>query len=63
MQPMLSEIAQPGVEYRRMMPVPKGIYYVVLDNTPTAGTAAPPNNPLDDRAAVVNYVVQIGDAP
>jgi hypothetical protein len=63
MQPMLSDVAQPGVEYRRMLAVPKGIYYVVLDNTPTAGTVAPPNNPLDDRAAVVNYVVQIGDAP
>ncbi len=61
--PVLSDVAQPGVEYKRPLPVPKGTYYVVFDNTPTAGTVAPPQNPLDDRAAVVSYVVQVGDAP
>jgi hypothetical protein len=63
MQPMLSDVAQPGVEYRRTFAVPKGTYYVVLDNTASAGNVAPPNSPMDDRAAVVNYVVQLGDAP
>jgi len=62
-QPMLSDVAQPGVQYKRTFPVPKGQYYVVFDNSASAGTVAPPNNPLDDRAATVSYVVQIGDAP
>jgi hypothetical protein len=48
---------------QQSIPLPKGVYYVVFDNTPTAGAVSPPNNPLDDRAAVVNYVLQIGDAP
>ena len=40
---------------------PPGMYYVVFDNTPTAGTVNPPVSALDDRAAVVNYLIQIGD--
>ena len=61
--PSVSDVAQPGVEYRRTLPVPKGQYWVVLDNSASAGQVAPPNNPLDDRAVTVNYVVQIGDTP
>lgn len=56
-------ILQAGTQLQQSIPLPKGMYYVVLDNTPTAGTVNPPNNPLDDRAAVVNYVLQVGDAP
>lgn len=62
-QPLLTDVAQPGVEYKRTFPVPQGQFYVVFDNSPSAGSVAPPNNPLDDRAATVSYVVQIGDAP
>ena len=42
------------------------MYYVVIDNTPTAGQAAPPPRFLSawaTQAAVVNYAIQIGDAP
>jgi hypothetical protein len=60
--PIVSDIAQQGVEWKRTIPVPPGMYYVVFDNTPTAGTVAPPVTALDDRAAVVNYLIQIGDA-
>lgn len=59
--PLAADVIQAGVELKRSLSVPPGIYYVVFDNTPTAGTVAPPNNPLDDRAAVVNYLIQIGD--
>ena len=52
---------QQGVEMKRAVPVPPGMYYVVFDNTPTAGQVAPPVNALDDRAAVVNYLIEIGD--
>jgi len=60
--PIQSEVLQTGVELKRRIPVPPGMYYVVFDNTPTAGQVAPPINPLDDRAAVVNYLIQIGDS-
>jgi hypothetical protein len=61
--PFMGDVMQAAVPYTRTLPVPKGTYYMILDNTPTAGQVAPPMNPLDDRAAVVSYVVQIGDAP
>ena len=60
--PVAGEILQQGIEVKRAVPVPPGMYYVVFDNTPTAGQVAPPVNALDDRAAVVNYLIQIGDA-
>jgi hypothetical protein len=46
-----------------MIRVPKGAYYVVLDNTSTAGKSAPPTTALDDRAALVSLAVELGDAP
>jgi hypothetical protein len=39
------------------------MYYVVFDNTPTAGSTSPPMNAFDDRAATIRYAVQLGDAP
>lgn len=59
--PIMTEVVQQGVEWKRAIPVPPGMYYVVFDNTPTAGTVSPPVNALDNRAAVVNYLIQIGD--
>jgi hypothetical protein len=61
--PIASDIIQANVAFEHGLPVDPGQYYLVLDNTPTAGTVAPPNNPLDDRFATVSYAVQIGDAP
>jgi hypothetical protein len=61
--PMSADVIQPGVEFKKVVPVSKGIYFIVLDNTNSAGQVAPPQNPLDDRAAVISYVVQIGQAP
>ncbi|MDB4937129.1 MAG: hypothetical protein JWP87_4101 [Labilithrix sp.] len=60
--PIVADVVQQGVEWKRAIPVPPGMYYVVFDNTPTAGTVNPPVSALDDRAAVVNYLIQIGDA-
>lgn len=60
--PMSSEVLSNGNQLKRAIVVPPGTYYVVFDNTPTAGQVAPTINPLDDRAAVVNYLLQIGDA-
>ncbi|HVH43314.1 MAG TPA: hypothetical protein VM925_13255 [Labilithrix sp.] len=60
--PMSSEVLANGNPLKRAIVVPPGTYYVVFDNTPTAGQVSPTINPLDDRAAVVNYLIQIGDA-
>jgi hypothetical protein len=50
-------------QYQHAFPVPKGVYYVVLDNSGAAGQVAPPLNLFDDRVATVSYAVQIGDRP
>ncbi|MDB4944864.1 MAG: hypothetical protein JWP97_4398 [Labilithrix sp.] len=60
--PIAGDVLQQGLEVMRAVPVPPGMYYVVFDNTSTAGQVAPPGNALDDRAAVVNYLIQIGDS-
>ena len=61
--PMINDVVAMGQNFTHTIPLPPGMYYVVLDNTPSAGQVSPPMNPFDDRAAVVNYVIQIGDAP
>lgn len=60
--PVSSDVLAAGRPMKRAIVVAPGTYYVVLDNTPTAGQVAPVINPLDDRAAVVSYLIQIGDA-
>ena len=64
--PQWSDVLQYGVQYQRAVPVAPGMYYVVIDNTPSAGQVAPPASlPLvgAGQPAVVNYEIQIGDAP
>ncbi|MGD0674211.1 MAG: hypothetical protein ABSC94_02255 [Polyangiaceae bacterium] len=64
--PRFSEIVQYGLEYERAVAVPAGMYYVVIDNTASAGQAAPPAplfGVVGDSPALVNYAIQIGDAP
>jgi hypothetical protein len=63
--PRFADIVQAGVEYQRAVPLPAGMYYVVIDNSSSAGQAAPPPSlfGVGDAAAVVNYVIQVGDAP
>jgi len=60
--PISSEVLASGNPLKRAIVVPPGTYYVVFDNTTTAGQVSPTINPLDDRSAVVNYLIQIGDA-
>jgi hypothetical protein len=63
--PLAQTVMQQGAGFTHAFPVPPGQYYVVFDNTPTAGTVAPPVpvNLLTDSGAVVSYAAQIGDAP
>ncbi len=59
--PRFADVVQYGVQYQRAVPVPAGMYYVVLDNT---SRGAMPVLPFAvDGAAVVSYAIQIGDAP
>jgi hypothetical protein len=60
--PLMAEVVPAAGQWHRALPVSKGTYYIVLDNTPTAGRVAPPSD-LSDRAALANCVVQLGDAP
>ena len=44
--------------------LPEGQYYVVVDNSPFVGQAAPPlSGPLFDVAVRVSYWVTLGDVP
>jgi len=57
------DVVVTGRPYAREFKVPKGSYYLVLDNTPTAGQVAPPPvvTLLDDHVAAVSYAIGIGD--
>jgi hypothetical protein len=64
--PRFSDVVRYGSEYQRAVSVPAGMYYVVLDNTPSAGQAQPAMplfGVVGDTPAVVNYAIQMGDAP
>jgi hypothetical protein len=61
--PLLDEPLLTGVRWRRTLSLPKGLYYLVLDNTAAAGRTAPTSYAHDDRAALVSYAVELGDAP
>jgi len=63
--PRFGDFVQYGVQYQRAVPVPAGMYYVVIDNSASAGRTVPtPVLPFGvDAAAVVSYAIQIGDAP
>lgn len=55
---------QPGITENRRYPLLPGLYYVVIDNSPSAGIVSPPMgllNPLGDAVARVSYVAQVGD--
>jgi hypothetical protein len=54
---------QPLGAWRRALRLPVGQYYVVLDHTASAGRTTPQAQATDDRAALVSYAVQLGDAP
>lgn len=61
--PIQGDVLRRGAELRRAFVVPKGEYFLVFDNSAAAGPVSPAGGPLDDRAAVVKYLAQVGDAP
>jgi hypothetical protein len=59
--PMLDEPVFSGASWHRDLTLPAGLYYLVLDNTATAGRSAPPGYARDDRAALVSYAIALDD--
>jgi hypothetical protein len=57
--PLLDDVVLAGTVYSRALQVPPGAYYLVLDNTATAGHTSPPTAPRDDRPVVVSYAVDL----
>ena len=62
--PRFTDVVRAGAQYQRAVPVPPGMYYVVIDNTTSAGQVAPSVLPfaVAESPANVNYAIQIGDA-
>jgi hypothetical protein len=61
--PLMADVLSASAPWRLALPVPRGQYYVVLDNTASAGRVAPPPIAFGDRAGLVNYLIQVGDKP
>jgi hypothetical protein len=59
--PVLDETVFSGPIWHRALTLPPGSYYLVLDNTSTAGRSAPPGFAKDDRAALVSYSLTLED--
>ncbi len=57
--------AAPGrpVPFRTALRLPAGEYVIVFDHSGVAGPTTPAVQPMDDRAALVSYAVQLGDPP
>jgi len=71
--PLVQDVIPTRMQFQKGVPLAKGFYYVVLDNTSVVGNVAPPavaSIPLlpgvlasPPPAALVNVAVQLGDAP
>jgi len=61
--PIDGQALQSGREMNRGVSVPPGMYYVVFDNTPSAGQGAPPVHAPGARAAVGNPPPPAGAPP
>jgi hypothetical protein len=62
--PIQSFVVQPGPEQRRRVKLPRGQYMVAIDNSGSAGTVAPPWNPLSafgSNSAVLSYTAELGE--
>jgi hypothetical protein len=62
-QSAFGTVLRSGNVLKQYMPVPAGTYALLVDNSNRVGQAAPPVTLLDDRAARVDYLVQVGERP
>lgn len=63
--PLVAGVVTPGQDTERSVPLPRGQYYVVIDNSASVGQVSPPVTPLGlfDSPARTTYLVSMGDAP
>ena len=61
--PTLDEPLASGELWKRYARVPKGVYYLLIDHSNRVGRTSPGTPTSDDRAAKVDYLVQLGPAP
>ncbi len=61
--PRLDDPLVQGRPWKRFVNAPKGLYYLVVDHSAQVGRTMPPAVAGDDRAAKVDYAVQLDDAP
>jgi hypothetical protein len=57
--PVFDDVVPAGGMYTRALQLPPGAYYLVLDNTPTAGRTSLPTAPRDDRPVLVSAAVDL----
>jgi hypothetical protein len=62
-QSAFGAVLRAGTVLKQYMPVPPGTYALLVDNSNRAGQAAPPTTAFDDRAARIDYLVQVGERP
>lgn len=60
--PRYDQVVQYGGLFRQIVPVPQGSYYLVLQHASSTSTT-PAAAANDDRAAKIDYLVQLVDAP
>jgi hypothetical protein len=60
---LLDEPVIQGELWKRYSVVPPGKYYLVVDNSGSAGRTTPPPGPADGRSARVDALVLLGDQP
>ena len=61
--PLLEERISAGQPWKRYLRLPKGSYFLIIDNSPAVGQTSPSAVGGDDRAAKLDYLVQLGEAP
>jgi hypothetical protein len=59
--PIFGDVLNQGMVYKRRIPVAKGSYYVVFDNTSSAGMTSPRGGQGVESTAVVSYALRLGD--
>jgi hypothetical protein len=63
MPPLMTDVVPKGTQWQKTVPVRRGHYYVVLDNSSVVGSATPVATGSVPSGALVNVVVQVGEAP
>lgn len=62
--PIAGFVVQPGLEQKQRVRLPRGQYYLVIDNSSRLGQVAPPWSPIQmfgGGTSIVSYSVELGD--